>query len=79
MAFQFLRPLVVRQANITSRTPFHVTTGLALLIRAKSTTVLEEDDALPFVQNATHRIDQFHAKVPFDLLALLRSEHIHHL
>jgi len=50
-----------------------MTTGLSLLVSAESTSVLEEDDALPLVQDATHRIDQFHAKVPDDLLALLRT------
>jgi hypothetical protein len=50
-----------------------MTTGLALLISAKPSSVLEENNAFPLVQDATHRIDQFHAKVPDDLLALLRT------
>jgi hypothetical protein len=50
-----------------------MTTGLTLLVGAESTSVLEEDNAFPLVQDATHRIDQFHAKVPDNLLALLRA------
>ena len=79
VTFQFLRAFVVGQANITARTSFHMATGLTLLVGAESTSVLEEDNALPLVQDATHRIYQFHAKVPDNLFALLRAKHVHHL
>ena len=67
---------MVGQRDITSCTPFHMTTGLTLLEGAETPSILEQDDALVFLKGFAHGIHEFYGEIPFYLSALLGTDHI---
>ena len=77
VAFELLWSFVVGQRYVTTGTPFHMPTRLALLKAAEPPSILKQDDAFFLSERSAHGIDELDGKIAFHFLALSSTDHIH--